>query len=90
MKFRGEETTKLVNLIVKGISLSVVFTGGFFGTPLSFLYTALQEHTTSRRSINRNQNSAAIHFFLRTSMYLLINAGNCDLNDNISSWIVEQ
>ena len=39
MKFRDEEMTiKLVNLIVKGILIYVVFTGGFFGTPLSFLY----------------------------------------------------
>ena len=63
MKFRGEETTKLINLIVKGFKISAVFAGGFFGRPLFFLCTTLQEHTTSRRSINRSQNSAATHFF---------------------------
>ena len=42
MKIRGEETTKLVNLIVKGILISVVFTGGFFGRPLSFPYKNTQ------------------------------------------------
>ena len=85
MKFRGEETTKLVNLIVKGILFPVVFTGGFFGRPLSFLY----KNTQPRQGPLTATRILPEHIFFLTNM-LLVNAGNCYLNDNISCWIVEQ
>ena len=86
MKFRGEETTKLVNLIVKGILFPVVFTGGFFGRPLSFLY----KNTQPREGPLTATRILPEHISFLTNMYLLVNAANCDLNNDISCWIVEQ
>ena len=84
MKFCDKEITiKLVNLIPKGI-LKCSFYRRVLWNSLVF---SAPEQTTSRRPINCNHNSASTHFLM--NMYVLVNASNCDLNDNISIWIVE-
>ena len=87
MKFRGEETTKLVNLIVNGALISVVLQeGSQFGRPLSFLY----KNTQPREGPLTATRILPEHISFLTNMYLLVNAANCDFNNDISCWIVEQ
>ena len=76
------DAIKLVNLIVKGIFNLCSFYRRVLWNSLVF---SVQEHTTLKRPINHNQNFAATNFFLNEHVFI----GNCDLIDNISSWIVE-